>query len=74
MLRHIKALEMKKHNEKPIGAQEREAYASEAYRAALQRDAEAAGELALLKAQNEANKILIEIWRTQSATERASYA
>lgn len=72
LLRHIKALEMKKHSG-AIGAQEREAYASEAYRIAIHEDAKATGALAILKARIEAAKMAIEIWRTESATERASY-
>ncbi len=74
MLKHVKALEMKRHNEKPIGAQEREAIASNAYLAALEADANAAANLAFHKARIDAAKMTIEIWRTESATERASYA
>lgn len=73
MLKHIKGLEMKKHNEKPLAAQEREAYASPAYLKALEDDALRAAELVAIKAQLEAARITIDIWRTESATERASY-
>lgn len=72
MLKHTKALEMKKHNQLPLGGQEREAYASQAYLAALEADAEAAGALAEALARVDAAKITIEIWRTESATERAA--
>lgn len=73
MLKHFKALEMKRHNEKSAAVQEREAYASEAYKQALEADARAAANLALQRAEFDAAKMVIELYRTQSATERASY-
>ena len=73
MLKHIKSLEMKRHNAMALSAQEREAYASDAYKQALEADAIAGAELAVIKARLDAAKITIEVWRTESATERASY-
>lgn len=72
MLKHIKALEMKKRNESALGAQEREAYASEAYKEALLEDATAAGELAALKAYREGHEAKIRMHQTEQATLRAS--
>lgn len=73
MLKHTKALLMKRFNQLPVAAQEREAYASEEFKAAVEADAKAAADLAILKARIDAAKAVIEIWRTESATERASY-
>lgn len=70
MLRHIKALEMKKHSG-PVSAQEREAYASEAYREALYEDAVAAGEYEKLKSLREAAALKIEAWRSEQANFRS---
>lgn len=72
LLKHIKALEMKKRNEQALGAQEREAYASEAYKEALLEDAVAAGELAKLRAYRDADESLIRIWQSQNANMRAA--
>lgn len=72
MLKHIKALEMKKRNEQALGAQEREAYASDAYKEALTEDAVAAGELAKMKALREAADITIRIWQSENANLRTA--
>ena len=71
MLKHTKAIEMKRHNEKPASHQEREAYASEAYLAALERDAIAAGEYEKMRSLREAAALKIETWRTEAANYRA---
>lgn len=73
MLKYTKALLMKRFNQLPVSAQEREAYASDEFKAAIEVDAKAAADLALLKARLDAAKAAIDIWRTESATERASY-
>lgn len=73
MLKVVKSLEMKRFNQLPITGQEREAYASEAYKAAIDEDASASSALIALRASIDAAKITIDIWRTESATERASY-
>lgn len=67
--KHIWALEMKKHNG-PVSAQEREAYASEAYKAAVDEEAIAAAELIVIKAKRDAAKMRIETWRSQQANAR----
>ncbi len=73
MLKHIKAIEMKRFNQLPVSAQEREAYSSDAFKLAIENDAKASADLAILKAKLDAAKTLIDVWRTESATERASY-
>lgn len=73
MLRAVKSLEMKRFNQLPIAGQEREAYASDAYKNAIDQDASASSALISLRASIDAAKITIDIWRTESATERASY-
>jgi len=71
MVKHVKALVMKMHNELPVSAQEREAYASEQYLAALEADAKAAGEFQKLQALREAAAMKIDAWRTEQSNFRA---
>lgn len=71
MIKHVKALEMKKHNDKPASHQEREALASEAYLAALERDAVAAGEYEKMRSLREAAALKVECWRSEQANFRA---
>ena len=71
MLKHIKAVSMGLHRELPVSAQEREAYASEAYLSAIGVAAEASAEYDTLKAMREAAALKIEVWRSQSANYRA---
>jgi hypothetical protein len=73
LLKHVKAIEMKRFNQLPITGQEREAYASENYKTALERDAKAAADLVILRAKIDSAKTVIDVWRTESATERASF-
>ena len=72
MLKHIKALEMKKRNEQALGAQEREAYASETYKEALLEEAVSAGELAKVRALRDAAESVIRIWQSENANMRAA--
>lgn len=72
MLKHIKALEMKKRNEQALGAQEREAYASDAYKEALLEEAVSAGELAKVRALRDAAESVIRIWQSENANLRAA--
>jgi hypothetical protein len=72
MLKHIKALEMKKRNESALGAQEREAYASETYKEALLEEAVSAGELAKVRALRDAAESVIRIWQSENANMRAA--
>jgi hypothetical protein len=71
MVKHIKALEMQKHNDMPVSAQEREAVASKAYKEACLEEAVAAGEFEKLKALREAAAMRVEAWRTEQSTLRA---
>lgn len=71
MVKVVRALEMKKHNDKSVAHQEREALASETYRKALERDAVAAGEYEKMRALREAAALKIEAWRSEQANYRA---
>lgn len=71
MTKHIKALEMKRHNNLPVSAQEREALASDNYVKALESEAIAAGQYETMKALREAAALKIETWRSASANYRA---
>lgn len=71
MVKHIKALEMKKHAGLPVTAQEREAHASQAYLDALEAEAVAAGEFEKARSLREAAALKIEVWRSSSANYRA---
>jgi len=73
MLKAVKSLEMKRHNSLSAAGQEREAYASPAYKEAVEQDAIAGAALIALKARIGAAQTTIDVWRTESATERASY-
>lgn len=66
----LKSLMMAKHLDKPLGAQEREAYAAEEYQQLLKGLAAAVEHEALLEWQLEAAKMRVDIWRTKSANER----
>ena len=72
LLKHIKALEMKKRNEQALGAQEREAYASEVYKGALLEEAVSAGELAKVRALRDAAESVIRVWQSENANMRAA--
>lgn len=71
MLKVTKALAMKAHNEMSAAKAEVEAYASDAYLAALERDADAAGEYEKLRALREAAALKIEAWRSEQANYRS---
>lgn len=73
MLRAVKALEMKRYNQMPAVKAECEAYASAAYKDALDQDASASAALIQLKASIDAAKTIVDVWRTEKATERASF-
>lgn len=72
MLRHIKALAMKASDEKSAAAQEREAYASVQYLAAIDEVFEAVKAEARLKAAREAAVIKVEVWRSVNARQRGA--
>lgn len=70
-LKRVKALEMKKVDHLPLAAQEREAYASGAYEAAMIEDAQATAALEELKAARAHARLTVEIWRTFESSHRA---
>jgi rhamnose utilization protein RhaD (predicted bifunctional aldolase and dehydrogenase) len=71
MREHVLALEMKRHSELPVSAQEREAKASKAYRQAIIEEAKAAGAYETMRAMREAAALKIEAWRSEQANFRA---
>lgn len=71
MLKHIKALAMGLHAGIPVSAQEREAFASEQYKTAIDTASKAAGEYERLKSLREAAALKIEAWRTASSNYRS---
>lgn len=71
MTKHVKALEMQKHNDLPVSAQDREAMASQKYVEALNAEANAAAEYEKLRALREAAALKIEVWRSMGANFRA---
>jgi len=71
MVKVTKALCMRNYNDKPVSVQEREAYVTAEYLAALKRDARAAGEYERLRALREAAAMRIEAWRTESSNYRS---
>ena len=71
MVKHTKALEMKKHNDMPVSAQEREAVASDCYKNACYEEAVTAGEFEKLRALREAASLKIEVWRTEQSSLRS---
>jgi hypothetical protein len=72
MLRHIKALEMRASDEKSASAQEREAYASDKYLAAIDELFAATRDAETLKAEREAAQATIEFWRSSEASRRGA--
>ena len=71
MLKHIRALLMKKYNEMPVNAQEREAMADPTYLDALLEEAVAAGELRRMESLREAAALKLGVWQSMSANMRA---
>jgi len=71
MVKHVRALEMKKYSELPVSAQEREAQASDAYKQAIYAEAVAAGEFEKMRALREAASAKIDCWRSEQANLRS---
>jgi hypothetical protein len=69
-LKRVKAQVMKTFGDLPVTAQEREAYASEAYAAAMEEEAKAAAALEEIKAARAHARLTIDIWRTLEASHR----
>ena len=72
MLRHVKSLAMKASGQNSISGQEREAYASPEYLAAIDAEFEAVKRAETLKAKREAAQATIEFWRSANANQRAA--
>lgn len=70
MLRHVKAIAMKVSGESAVSAQEREAYASDAYAAAIEEVFQATLEAEKLKAAREAACVRVDLWRSFNANMR----
>lgn len=66
----LKAIEMQKSGETSIGAQERQAYASEEYQNLCKAIGQATERVELLKWQLEAAKMRFEAFRTEQANNR----
>jgi len=71
MIKVVKALQMKAHNDLSAAKAEVEALASQQYMDALLEDAKAAGKYEQLKALREAAAATIEAWRTESSNYRS---
>lgn len=72
MLRAVKALAMKNSGQNAVSAQERDAYASEAYSNAVNELARAAADYEELRAKRDAAKARIEYWRSLNANQRSA--
>lgn len=66
----VKSILMKKSNEQSLGAQEREAKASQEYQDHCQKIADATTKESLLKLKMTVAQMKFEAWRTQQATNR----
>lgn len=69
-LKRVKAQVMKTFRALPVTAQEREAYASKSYAAAVEEEAKAAAALEEVKAARAHARLTIDIWRTLEASHR----
>lgn len=66
----IKAQIMREHDDKPLGAQEREAGADPRYDAHLKTLRDAVEQAEYMKWMMKAAEVKFDLWRTQSANER----
>lgn len=71
MVKVVKAITMKHHNNLPATKAEVEALSSDEYQTALERDAVACGEFEKLRALREAAALKVESWRSEQASLRA---
>ena len=67
----LKAIKMSESSEQSLGAQEREAYRSEAYQSLCKAIGLATEKAEALRWKLEAAKLRFEAWRTQEASNRA---
>jgi hypothetical protein len=72
MLRHVKALAMKASGENTAAAQEREAYASDEYRAAIETLFQATLDAEKLRAARDAAVIRVDFWRSVNKQQRGA--
>jgi rhamnose utilization protein RhaD (predicted bifunctional aldolase and dehydrogenase) len=72
MLSHVEALSIKFSEASSAAAKQAEARASDKYLAAIDEMANAAAELEKFKSLREAAVMLIETWRSEQATHRAT--
>ena len=70
MTKRVKAIEMARSEAKTVAEKERDALASEAYLAAIQAEAEAAGAYEEARALKDAAGARIEVWRSLTSTAR----
>ena len=70
MLRHVKALAMKASGEMVVSAQERNAYASDEYKSAIDEEYEATLEFGKIQAAREAARVRVDFWRSLEASRR----
>jgi hypothetical protein len=69
-VKRVKALEMQKVAHLPLAAQEREAFASDAWHEAMLEEAAAAAALEQVKAARAHARLTIEIWRSMEGSYR----
>lgn len=72
MLKAVKALAMKDSGESAVSAQEREAYASNAYAMQAERLFEAVKARESIRAKRDAERMVIEVWRSEQANARGA--
>lgn len=71
-LRRVKALAMKASGQNSVSAQEREAYASDAYEKALGELFETTRKVEEIKAAREAARVRVDLWRSYNANMRGA--
>jgi hypothetical protein len=71
LVKVVLAHKMKEHPDLSAAAQEREARASDEFYKAILADADAAGNLAVMRGLREAASMKIEVWRSASANYRS---
>ena len=72
MLRHVKAIAMRSSGEDAASKQERDAYASDEYKAAIDELFDATLEAEKMRAAREAAVIRVDFWRSVNARQRGA--
>ena len=70
-LRRVKSMQMIEAPPGSLGDREAIAYASDAYRAAMEEEQNATAEMETLRATRDAAKFTFELWRSQNSARRA---